>query len=141
MFISIKGEGFSEHIYKEIINITDHAILHIDDVKYDRENKTVHLLIERHRFRKSKKIFGIIEAPSEYDKTVRIKSSVIINKVIDCKIQNNYSDEVSETTIGEGVVVRDNKIYISSQDDYYGKPFYLIEIGVSDIDVTISDRE
>ena len=139
MFMRIKGEGFSEYVYKEIMNITDHSILYINDVKYDSGNKIVYLSIERYPFMKmKKKLLGIIETPM-YDRKLRIRSSVVIKQVSNCKIENNYGNKVSETIIGGGIVVRDHKIFVSSQDDLHGKLFYFIEIDLSAVDITISD--
>lgn len=143
MLITIKGENFSEYIYKEIMNLTDHSILHINDVKHDKEDETLCLFLERYRFLKIKRVlFGIIEAPTMYDRSSRIRTSVIIKNVIDLKVDNNYPLEVSETIIGGGITVKDNKhIYICSQEDYHGKLSYFMKIDVSSIDITISDLE
>ncbi len=139
MEFSIRSESSAEQIYKEIINITDHAILYIDSIKYDKVNKTINFLIDRYKFKKRKRIFGIIDVSPKYDRTSKIRSSVIISKIIDCRIKNNYRCKVSEIIIGGGIAIQDNKIYICSEDDYYGEPFYLIEIDVGEIDIKITD--
>jgi hypothetical protein len=137
MLLKIKGDNFSDDLFKELQNITDHAILHISDLRYDRERGCVVLSLGRYRISQIKqRLFGTIKTPV-YDRATRIRSYVTIKNVANCRIQSQYDCKVLETIIGGGMVVRGRNIYMCSQDEYHGEPFYSLEIGVSSIDITI----
>ena len=141
MLLKIKGNNFSDDLFRELQNITDHAILHISDLKYDKEGGCIFLSLERYEISQIKqRFFGTIKTPI-HDRSTRIKSHVTIKNVLNCRIQNNYGSEVIETIIGGGMFVRGRNIYLCSQDEYHGEPFYSLEIDVSGIDIAIIDAD
>lgn len=139
MYLSIKGKGFSEYIFKEISVVTDHALLDINSVKYDDNNKYVVFFINRFELTFLKKrLFESIVIP-KYDKTHRIKSKISVGNIINFRVENNYTNKESETSLERGLYISDNNIYICSMEEDQGNTMYSISIDVSELDITITD--
>ena len=80
----------SKDILNELTALTDHALLNIKDVRYDKNTAEIFLPVIRLRVIK-KKLLGLITV-NKYDKSIKKRSLVIIKNVIDCNIVNNFDE-------------------------------------------------
>ena len=138
MYIRIKDGSFTDNVKREIEAITNKAILHFRDVKYNEVDKCITLPITRYNFKTQRGFFGNIK-PYGYDKNVTIKSVITVRNVTSNNITCNMPSYDTEITILFGMKVEDNKLLITSAEEDQGEPGYEIEIKVSTIDVEIRD--
>ena len=60
MLLYLRGNGFSENIYKEISTITDKSIVYTNSLTYNEKNNSISIIIGRYRLVDiKKKIFAL----------------------------------------------------------------------------------
>ena len=142
MYLRIRGSEFSGRIFKEIEAITNGAILHFRDVRYDKEKALVVLPIDRFgRTREKTSCFGIFRHYKTFYGGDRIPATIAIRNVIHYEIVDHMPTGYDEFEIPFGLGIKGNRIFAASmEEDTKYEALYDVEIGVNEIDIEIKDK-
>ena len=139
MYIRIKGDSFTENIYREIAALTDRAILHFGRIEYDEEKGVIQMPIDRFRIKKRKKIFRMV-TPYSVDKSIKIPAIVKIRHVTGLiKDVHLDKDNLSEIPILFGLKIRNTDIFVGSAEEFEGLPCFALTLKVDMLDLEICD--
>ena len=139
MYLRIRGRSFTEHLFREIEAITDHALLQVESVKYDAHDGSVSMLMDRFRLSRAGRNF-MRRWRYKRDFDQRIRSSIVVRNVTSFEVEENILDsDCTEIMIMYGITVRSDHIILTSAEETSGVNWYSFDIGINVVDVELMD--
>ena len=136
MNLHLSGETIPQVLLDVFSALTDHSRLLIGGVIYSTESQAVTLPIIRFPLRKLRPILGNL-----FDQGSPIESVVTLRNVTRIAVEDlTDNSQIPEITILFGITFKRGKVVVSSAEECNGRPCYLLETDISQIDLSLIDR-
>lgn len=141
MYLRVKGEPFTEHVFREIRAATDRASCRVDSVKYDEQAGTLSFRVRRYPPRTRRGLFSSL-LPFVQDTSRQLATGVVVRSVTRCIVRNNIAEEgADEVTLRLGLTVEGRNVCIASAEETSGVVWFTVEAEVSEVDIEIADLD
>jgi hypothetical protein len=134
------GNEFTEHLFEEICLLTGRARYIYSSLTHDRDVGMVEFAIERQCVRQlQKRLFGIVVS-AKYDASTPVRTRLEVRNVEAVTIRDDTGGAYSRLIIERGIFVSRSGIYFSSLEARRGKPLFSLRLGVSGLQLAITDE-
>lgn len=139
MIIKINKENFSAIKSDEIKNITDKAIINVDDIFFDKERAEVRIKLQKYILERKENFIDIFLNHKRKQKKTFF---LTIKNVSHCSIQNRLSENDSKFIhVLFGIKIDEDSIYFSSAEEFQGEECYSMTIESRNFDISFYDSE
>ena len=141
MRVHIDSNVFFKNIFSDLNLLTYGAIVKVEKVNYNKDDKSLTIPLKRWRLldiKVKRRLFSIEEYPIYHDNEL-IDAIIKIKHINNCEIINICPDETIEIIILFGIQFREKEIYISSVEEYNGEPLYQLRSNIDSFYIEFFD--